>query len=462
MRREVKWLPIIFFAASCLLLLPIFIYPADWAGWLLVYFSFVIPLLFARIRRDRRLLLILLTIIASHNAVSIYNAYGSTIFGAGVDAVTFQDLARDLALNKYPLWFVEFDTLDVGTNVYTRFLATFYRVFGMSLLLGQSLSVIAYVLSCIILIYLAGTLRFRSKRGLLVLYGLSAPAIIYCSITMREAWQVLFFLLVVYLTIRLRMSPSVLRATFMLLCGLAFGLLHNGLFIYSLLLLGVSIYWGMSGKWRKAAYKKILIRATILGVALAGGLIWLYFGQELGGVAKAIRTGDTANYTETYRERGEQDAAANYQVKVDASSALAFVTSGSVVFIYYQFAPFPWQVSRALDAYATIEGILRFILMIYTLRLWWRARGERRQQYMYLMFCYFSLEILWSLGTGNWGTSVRHHIVAYGVLVLLGGPGMMYSFEKLSRRLKFSVRKASPLRRFEIKGSKLPVKGGLI
>ncbi len=454
MRREVQWLPIIFFATSCLLLLPIFIYPADWAGWLLVYFSFVIPLLFARIRRDRKLLLILLVIIASHNAVSIYNVYGSTIFGAGVDAVTFQELARDLALNKYPLWFVEFDTLDVGTNIYTRFLATFYRIFGVSLLLGQSLSVIAYVLSCITLIYLAGTLRFRSKRGLLVLYGLSAPAIIYCSITMREAWQVLFFLLVVYLTIRLRMSPSILRTTFMLLCGLAFGLLHNGLFIYSLLLLGVSIYWGMSGKWRKAAYKKILIRATILGLTLGGGFIWFYFGGEIGGATKALRTGDAVSYAETYRERGEQDAAANYQVKVDASSPLTFMMSGSVVFIYYQFAPFPWQVSRALDAYATIEGLLRFLLIIYTFTLWWRARGERRRRYTYLIFCYFSLEILWALGTGNWGTSVRHHIVAYGVLVLLGGPGFIYSLEKLLRRLKFSVRKPSALRRFEIKGIK--------
>jgi hypothetical protein len=452
MKREVQWLPIIFFAASCLLLLPIFAFPADWAGWLLVYVSFVIPLFFARIRQDRKLLLILIVIIAAHNAVSIYNAYGSTIFGAGVDAVTFQDFARDLALNRYPLWFVEFDTLDVGTNIYTRFLASFYRICGISLLLGQSLSVLAYILSCITLIYLAGILKFRSKSALLVLYGFSAPAIIYCSITMREAWQVLFFLLVIYFTLKLRISPSVLDAIFMLLCGLAFGLLHNGLFIYSLLLLGVSIYWGMSGKWRKAAYKKILIRVTILGLALGGGVVWLYFGGELGGATKAIRTGDAISYAETYRERGDQDAAANYQVKVDASSPLTFLTSGSVVFVYYQFAPFPWQVSRFLDAYASVEGVLRFILIIYMFRLWWRARGERRRRYGYLIFCYFSLEILWALGTGNWGTSVRHHIVAYGVLVLLGGPGSIYGLEKLLRRLRFSVRRSSPLKRFEIKG----------
>ncbi len=453
MRREVKWLPIIFFAASCLLLLPISIYPADWAGWLLVYFSFVVPLLFTRIRNDRKLLLILLVITASHNAVSIYNAYGSTIFGAGVDAVKFQDLARDLATDKLPLWFTEFDTLEIGATAYTRFLASFYRLFGISLLLGQSLSVIAYTLSGVVLIYLAGILRFRFKREMLFLYGLSAPAIIYCSIVMREAWQALFFLLVVYLTIRLRMSPSILRVVLMLLCGLAFGLLHNGLFIYSLLLLGVSIYWGMSGKWRKATYKKILIRAAILGVALGGGLIWFYLGGEIGGVSKAIRTGDAVAYTETYREKGEQDAAANYKVAIDASSPLAFATSSTLSFIYYNFAPFPWQVTRALDAYAALEAILRLVLMAYMFRLWRKARGERRKRYGYLMVCYISLEFLWALGTGNWGTATRHHIVAYGVLILLGAPGLVYSLERVLRRLRFK-RRVPPFRRVEIKGIK--------
>ena len=454
MRREVNWLPIILFAASCLLLLPIFIYPADWAGWLLVYFSFVIPLLFARVRRDHKLLLILLVIVASHNAVSIYNVYGSTIFGAGADAVKFQDLAKDLAMDRLPLWFTEFDTLEIGATAYTRFLASFYRLFGISLLLGQSLSVIAYTLSCITLIYLAGTLRFRFKRELLVVYGLSASSIIYCSIVMREAWQVLFFLLVVYLTIRLRMSPSLLRATLMLLCGLAFGLLHNGLFIYSLLLLGVSIYWGMSGKWRKAAYKKVFIRATILGVALVGGAIWLYLGGEIGGVAKAIRTGDAAAYTETYREKGEQDAAANYKVAIDASSPLAFVTSSALAFTYYNFAPFPWQVTRALDVYAAAEGIIRLGLMIYMFKLWRKARGERRKRYTYLIICYVSLEFLWALGTANWGTATRHHVVAYGILVILGAPGMIYSFEQFLRRFKFRAKGSSHLRISEARGIK--------
>lgn len=450
MIREVKWLPILFFVGSILLLIPIFIFPSDWAGWVLVYFSFVIPLLFDRVRRDRKLLLILFAITAVHNAVSIYNVYGSTVFGATLDAMTFQELSKDLALNKYPLWFTEFEPLEIGTNVYTRFLATFYRAFGVSLLLGQSLSVIAYNLSCIVLVYLTASFHFRFKRVVMLFYAFPAPAIIYCSITMREAWQVLFFLLLIYLTIQLRNSPSILKTISMILSGLALGLLHNGLFVYSLILVGISLYWGASGRWKTVGYKKVLIRTAILGGGAITFILWIYLGGEIGGAAKAIRSGETTSYAEQYRERGEQDAAASYQVRIDSSSILAFISSGTTAFIYYQFAPFPWLVRRTIDIYATFEALLRLVFMGYMFKLWWKARSERRQRYGYLILCYLSLEFLWSLGTANWGTSARHHVIAYGILVLMGAPGFAYSFERLLLRLKFRVRKPI-VRRSEMK-----------
>ncbi|MFN7930700.1 MAG: hypothetical protein U0Y68_22810 [Blastocatellia bacterium] len=153
MIQEVKALPLVFLVSGCLLiLLPAFIYPADWAGWVLVYGSFALPLLFARVRKDRKLLIIFfLVLVSCLNAISIYNAYASTIYWAGLDATVFQERARDLALGRQPVWFIELGTLEVGTNIYTRLLAMFYRVFGVSLLLGQSLSVIAYTLSGILL-----------------------------------------------------------------------------------------------------------------------------------------------------------------------------------------------------------------------------------------------------------------------------------------------------------------------
>lgn len=455
MRQEIKSLPLILLSISSLLVLPVFIYPSDWAGWLLIYFSFTLPLLFARIRNDRKLLTLFFIIIAIHNGVSIYNAYVSTVFGADLDAVTFHMVARDLATDKHPLWFIEFNTLEIGANAYAHFLALSYRIFGVSLLLGQELSIVAYTLSAIILIYTVSFLRLRYKRPILIVYGLSAPAIIYCSITMREAWQVLFFILILYLTLRLRTSPSFFKAFCIPLAGLALGLLHNGLFVYALVLVVWSLYWGASGKWKNAGYKKIAIRAGILVTAVTAFGVWVYLGGEIGGVSRAIRAGEVASYTETYRERGEQEASANYQVKVDTSTFSSTAFSGSLAFVYYQFAPFPWQVRRLIDTYAAFEALLRFILCVFMFRLWWKASGLRRSWYTYMIGCYLTLEVLWSLGTANWGTATRHHVVAYSILVLLGLPGLTHSLEQLLLRMKSQTASVSHTRRYAMKKLKV-------
>ena len=41
---------------------------------------------------------------------------------------------------------------------------------------------------------------------------------------------------------------------------------------------------------------------------------------------------------------------------------------------------------------------------------------------------------MWALGTANWGTAVRHHVPAYGIIVLLGGPGLILFMQKLKIR----------------------------
>ncbi|MFN7930701.1 MAG: hypothetical protein U0Y68_22815 [Blastocatellia bacterium] len=78
-----------------------------------------------------------------------------------------------------------------------------------------------------------------------------------------------------------------------------------------------------------------MIRVSILATAITAVAVWTYLGGEIGGIAGAIKSGEAANYTEIYRERGEQDAA-NYQVKVDSSSTLSLVLSSSEAFLYYQ------------------------------------------------------------------------------------------------------------------------------
>jgi hypothetical protein len=46
------------------------------------------------------------------------------------------------------------------------------------------------------------------------------------------------------------------------------------------------------------------------------------------------------------------------------------------------------------------------------------APVPQRRILLFISFSYLAMETIWSLGTINWGSAVRHHIPALGLLLL--------------------------------------------
>lgn len=420
------------------LFIPLFfiLIPAkEWTAVLLILFSFILLLASRQVRTDGRLLLFAALVLAIRHGISITNVYYTPIYGAELDAATFHLRATEIASSIHPIWFAEFGSVDIGSSLYARSLGLCYRYLGESLLLGQSLSILAYVIAGISLIGAINNLGLSKwKKGLALLYGALPPAIIYESITMRESWEALFFLSVIYHALQLRKRISSWRVALIIGFGISFGLLHNGLLLYALFLVCYSLFWGLRISLVNWKFRSIVTQ--MLAIPLLIGIIaaWWTLAGDIGGASQALIKGESASYYETYRERGEQGARANYDVRLDTSSVPAAIGTGLLAFIFYLFAPFPWQISSAADLYAFLEGVLRFFLLYFGIKLWWQFTGERKSKYGYLLICGISLELLWSFGTANWGTAIRHHIVAYGVLVMVGGPGLMLSLIRLFNR----------------------------
>ena len=89
--------------------------------------------------------------------------------------------------------------------VYSAGVGAYYRLTGGGLLLGQQLSVLAVVLSATSLVRIMGmvAVRPRRRRWVLALVLFLPAGIVYTSGTMREAFQQLFFVLTVELSLRL-------------------------------------------------------------------------------------------------------------------------------------------------------------------------------------------------------------------------------------------------------------------
>ncbi len=120
-----------------------------------------------------------------------------------------------------------------------------------------------------------------------------------------------------------------------------------------------------------------------------------------------------------------------YDTVLDASSVLGLVKTIPIVFVYYMFAPFLWQVENVLDVCASLESMLRFVLLFFAVSSWRRSSGKARSGYGFLLIAVLGMELVWALGTANWGTAVRHHIPGYGIIVLLGTPRLVLSMQKL-------------------------------
>jgi hypothetical protein len=421
----------------------------DWAGWLLMLFSFSIVLMWRHVRSDTKVVHAIWLCMLLHHAVAFLNAYGGGVIGTETEAIndivgdarTYHFYGSQAALSE-----PEDGFWNNPRVAYTNSLGFFYRAFGVTFFLGDELSVLAFALSCVVLVKLVDLLDLRRFRvGIILLFGLLPSAVIFRSVTLRESWQALFFLLSIYWALRLRKQLGILTVSFLIMAASCMALLHKGLKAYALYLIGISIFWvvsnnkkGICGRLARFMFAGVLVACVIVLIQKVGVL-----GPPLSTETKILHPVERKWYL-TVDQALEAvadhrisaasitvDNRALYGVMLDTSSVLGLVKSTFIIFVQYMFAPFPWQVENVKDIYAMLESILRFVLLFFAFSSWRRSSGEVRSCYGFLLISVLSMEFLWALGTINWGTAIRHHVPGYSVLVLLGGPGLILFMRKI-------------------------------
>jgi len=114
----------------------------------------------------------------------------------------------------------------------------------------------------------------------------------------------------------------------------------------------------------------------------------------------------------------QQAARASYSIGVRVNSDLDLLFFTPVALFNYLFQPFPWRATTILDWALVIENLLRGYLLFRAVANFYHSCGERRVCIGLVFSGFLVIEIIWALGTINWGTAVRHHIPALGLLLL--------------------------------------------
>jgi len=396
---------------------------------LLVLTIWLVPFCSREFRNSTQLMLTYWFMLLLYQVVAFTNAFLFRTLRADHDALTFHNWGVQIAQSDNFIW-VRNGTF-IGDIFYQNILGVIYSIFGPSLILGQQFSILAFSISCVVLIQLLSQLELsRYKIPILMVFGALPSMVLMGALTMREPYEIMFFLLAVYFGLKMHMTGGINRyLLFMIISVTCMGIFHPALCFYALFFVVLFLLWSPRPVSRLLNVKKLrlsvflVMPALILGIAYSvdprSPLSLLITGDITGLLDLLLNYRDTAN-----------PGRADYGISFDRSSPFLFIYSTLQLYLHYLFAPFPWKVSNAMDFYATMESLLRLVLIYFALKNWRNAYGTQRRLLGLMLVLYFSITFLWATGTTNYGTSIRHHMLSWWVLVIAGLPLLIETLKR--------------------------------
>jgi len=112
-----------------------------------------------------------------------------------------------------------------------------------------------------------------------------------------------------------------------------------------------------------------------------------------------------------------------------------------VSLLQYMLEPMPWRIATGLDLALFIENIFRCLFIFFSVKALFTIKQDLKTPLVFLILSFFAIEMLWALGTVNWGSAVRHHIPGMGILMIIGicflDPNLrMFKNSKIQNRVK--------------------------
>ncbi len=333
----------------------------------------------------------------------------------------------------------------MGAVFYREFLALVYRWFGSSHLLGQQLSILTFALSCIIFLKIMRQLKIvRHRLSALIVFGALPSMVLFGTTTLRESYQLLFFMLAVYFGIKMHKKGGI--NAYLIAMGvsaLIMGLFHKALIVYAAFLTILFILYELKPATHFWSIKKLRLAGFLILPIILLGLSALSKVNLAGlDVLTKVVNLDFLQGAANHRESSFATMGnTTYGIPLDLSSPATIVLSTIKFYGSYLFGPFPWQVRSIGGAYACLVSILRMVLICVSISEWRKADGSHRQLIKLMLILYFSMTFIWALGTTNYGTAARHQMLSWWIIVIIGVPPSLTILSRI--RLGPSKRKHS-------------------
>ncbi|WP_143613092.1 ArnT family glycosyltransferase [Thiohalospira halophila] len=349
---------------------------------------------------------------------ALFHFYVAPLPDGTADAISFEAQAWEWA--RAGLWSALSAFPGIDSYFYAWCAALIYALTDRSLLLLQSINVFAGVLGVLVTWMVARELwGERAARKVAWVMALFPMVVQYGALPMREVWFVLFFMVGALGAIRWARGGG---ATAM---GLTVGGFVAATFFHGGAIVGLLGFFGVLGAgafrrwWAGVARGRLRVVASlailgVLGLAVAYVVTGVSI-HKLGTAEQMVSTERWMFYFESRVVGG-----ARYPEWTQPQGATDFIWAVPLRAAYLLFAPFPWDLREPALVIGLIDALFYLALVV----LVWRGRraiwNDPGGRMLFLILV--PLIFAYGVGTGNFGTGLRHRAKFAGALIALAAP----------------------------------------
>jgi hypothetical protein len=344
-------------------------------------------------------------------SIAIWNGFFGPSPGAAGDSMLIHGMAvnfpEDLILE---IWH--------GLNYFTFLLSKVYSATTDTLFWGCLLSCFAWVGSAIFLLKIMDVLSFskRNKAKAMLVYVLLPSSIFFTGITLREPYQLLFVNISIFLALKVVLNKSFFHGFIFFPVVIGMSALHKGLFVFGFLIVVSTLIMLVRGRIKGFSFGKMVIVMPVITLIVFLGLSYFTdFSRNYTDKNGAEFIGAVEKYRNTGAER---EGRAQYIGQEEIKGKVDFLLYSPKIIFSYFFEPMPWRSLIAIDFVVILENLLRAWLIWRSWIGFRKLPTQFKSPLIFIFANYLMLEILWSMGTINWGTALRHHLPGLGMLVV--------------------------------------------
>lgn len=337
---------------------------------------------------------------------SIWNGFFGPSIGAESDALGYYFKAVEYSST------LKLDGFVMG-DIYAYALGILFYLTTPSIFVASLASTFAWLGSAYILKNIFTILSFnaRNQRNAMLFFALLPSSVMFTSIPLREAYQLLFVSIAFFSILKITMQRRNSYWMLLLLAVAGMGVLHGALFAFGIFILIATIL--INGRFNRNKHRTLSNIAMIMLSAIiitAASLIFSNVSYELGdGLDIAAQAYQSSAIG--------MDGRTNYKTSASFLSPYDFLLSLPYSTFQYLFEPMPWHITAITDYVILIENLLKIYLIFFCIKIMRKNSDPNILLLRFIFASWIVINVIWSIGTVNWGTSSRHQIPGMGLLI---------------------------------------------